>query len=181
MNVTAIARVSPRVREERRLRSLLAYLDLRLEWARKRDLLLPSVEVAVDRMCRLIGAALSLLVEYEVTDNTDFWLRVPARKEVAELCFAGLPEPGVRVYNDYERELVATMKNMGQQQQAAIHVWHLEFEIASRLRDGWYLVFNTLTARDDVYREVFSDLRHFRAYVRKVDRDVRALCYGPLS
>lgn len=110
-------------------------------------------------------------------DREEFISQAPLlRLPVGQVCdwiFQNLPPPKTPQHDDYTAELLQLLTEKGQAQRAAQHRFLLTTEIAHKTKEGWYLIFNTLTVRQQSYFRVFNkSSTEFKNYVRNFERRI---------
>ena len=77
---------------------------------------------------------------------------------------------------------VAVLKRRLRDSRKSELLWRLQMELSRRVREGWFVVFNTLTVSSDNVEVVFkrgSD--EWRKYVQRIDNAVAKRIYGSVS
>lgn len=181
MRLGEIATVCPPLRLKRKALSLQAELQRRADYFARRSLLTIDHHQNIEALQNKITNFLLLLDSEEFNSTTKNLPRfmVQKRSQVLGDCFGGIPTPGKAQYTEYETALVAQLKAQGQQQTVKQLRFELSAEIALRAAQGWYLIFNTLTARDDTIVQVFQrDSEDWRNYIEAVDLAAAQAAYG---
>lgn len=178
MRVTDMVIVNSEYRHWRKAVTMLETIQRRLEWHMKHD----HTQIGLAHVARAAEIADLLRHEieaprllWEINSSLSSWpiLKLPV-KDVLAYIFQGLTAPGPAQLTELENAVVETMNIKGRTSKAAQHAFKLNCEIAYRHRQGWYMVFNTLTVDTHNYYRVFrKDSVHFKNYIRKVDRAVK--------
>lgn len=91
----------------------------------------------------------------------------------------GLREPGKAQHDEFTKTVVELMDQKGRNKRVAEHAFAIAAEIAHRSKEGWFMVFNTLTVRPGAYLKVFAkESTAFRRYIEKVEREVAISGWG---
>lgn len=177
MNVSDAVKVDANYRRWTKARTILHSLQKRWSWHRKNSLILPMHE-------RRYAGHIQILREIKNTHPCEINTSLSSRqmmgktaKEIMQYVFEGLKEPGPAQHGYFEATLAEAMNEKGKQMRAATQRFNLAMEVAYRAKDGWFMIFNTLTVRPDQYWNVFdNDSKAWSDYVRKLDRAVKKQC-----
>ncbi len=75
--------------------------------------------------------------------------------------------------------VLLSMRSSSRKARVAEHEWRVKEEISFRVRQGWFVVFNTLTVRPEHYSTVFSvGSLCWRDYIRNIERFVGIEIFG---
>lgn len=179
MIVSDVVKTDVRFRLWRKATSVLNTLSRRLEWHRKYSPLMPMHIRRYHSVCGQIRNEQSRLDSNEFNSHTPLeWLKKPV-EEITDHVFVGLRAPSAAQHSAFERSLAEVMTLKGHRQRAASHKFHICCEVARRAKQGWFMIFNTLTVEPWQYAKIFSkDSKAFQTYIRKFDRLVATAVFG---
>lgn len=183
MRLTDAVIVDPRTRAWRKAVTMEASIERRLAYHMKNS----SKEIGAGHISRAreIMAACRREADSETPGreinsslSSRAILKIPV-KEVMAYIFTHLRPPGPAQHDDFTQELVEMMNRLGKEQRAAQHRFNINAEVAYRVTQGWYVVFNTLTVRPGAYYQVFNKhSKEFKNYVRNYQREIDEAEYG---
>lgn len=185
MRVSDAVRVDHEFRHWQKAKNLLKTIDSRLNWYSKHmpDRLTPLHRNRVEEIWADI--------EEEIASTKLVWkinrylsrrplLHLPT-SEILNYIYEGLPPPKQANLTDMEQALSQLLKEQYWQAQKDAHYFGLMCEVAMRAKQGWFIVFNTLTVAPGTYVKVFSkDNRSYRTYLREIDRAIATASYGSI-
>lgn len=175
MRLSDMVRVSPHLKHYRRAHTLLARLASREDYAQKFGLLQPKHDDRIKVLKNSLNTYLQLDSNEIIQQPLPAWAIAPTR-ETLDYCFEGIyMKP--RTVDPLSAELLLLMKQLGQQKGHAEQSFRVHCEAAYRARQNWFIVFNTLTVRNEAFADVFSPRsKAFATYIRHIDRDVNRAC-----
>lgn len=185
MRISEVIKVDHEFRYYRKAQTLLQTIDARMHWYTRfmRQQVLPfhysraaQISMYLDR--ELASKKLTWEVHAQLSARPILYLPT---KQITEYIFSGLPEPRPARLTELEKSITELMTMRGRQIAANQHKFALMCEIAYRAKNGWYMIFNTLTVRPGAYYAVFTkDSQEFKRYIRRIDRLAAASSYDTI-
>lgn len=168
--LTQFCKALPAVRNRRSVLNRINAIQRRLEYYDNTGQALPHHQAAAVYTMSLYNKQLEQL------DNnilTTFTHREPLKVELARI-FDGLPEPTRAQLDEMERIACELMAEQTRIARGSELKTLLQYEVAQKAAEGWYMVFNTLTVRPGAEHIVFSPgSKAFREYIQKVETAVK--------
>lgn len=190
MRITDIVKADKHYRQWRKAKTLLQSLERRSNFYSKRQLLLPK---HINREAMARAELRGYVDAYNAAEHVDpseasqthepkniyrldkdefnsltleTLLKEPTR-ETLDWIYEGLPVPGKKQYTDLEVAIMENMNTAGIKMRSDQHRLSLMFEIAYRVQQNYYMIFNTLTVQPESYHHVFTkESRAFKNYIR---------------
>lgn len=187
MRVSDAVKVDPTYRKLRKAIGIKNAINIRLNWLKKcmPDRVTPTIQYQVSQTIEAIDEIITIenntpsLVSNVFKKHRSILDR--PTKEVLRDVFPGLPEPKASQRTIYEDTLVELMEMRGRDTAKQIQTFTLMCEIAHRAKEGWFMIFNTLTVQPGDYYRVFKrDSTAWQDYIRTIDRMAANAGYGSI-
>lgn len=174
-----LAKVDKNVRLLRKAENTARKLESHYAFLQKAGAITPTIEMRYKRVNDQIGTL-------RLDDNTILSHPPPepailkrSLKEIMEYVFADAWAPTTAQLKASEKAVVDMMQNRTRSARAGILTKMLELQIAESAKDGWFMLFNTLTVAPEHYHTVFTpESTAFKDYVRHIDKLFARAAYG---